>query len=537
MIHQAPGALLSYLIAAVILTLPVSLMVLGAYRRAVRKTMRTRSGPGEIPPTWSAPAQVISDGSRVRNTCVAGTEVRTLRRLARIYLTAGILAAAIVTVFEVRAAGLPFNSLLAFMTAYIFAWPLIPTLSILLDKSPRQTVGLVVGYLLLGAAVELCWSLASRFGLGRHYVHPLMNVRGYGVQMLGLAAGPFAIVLASSIRKVRPVVPLVLAGLLMFSFGALAIRNAFIQSFDVAALRPWMSKLGYLPVFMAASLPAGYLCWRLQGWLVNRYRAKRSSDIQFLVDMLWLIAIFCDCVILSVYMGWRALEVLVAFVGYRLVVAGGLAHWRPSSKQPPPSRLLLLRAFGLPRRAERLFDVVGHRWRFDGNVNLIAGADLAGRTIDSGDILAFVGGDLRSRFVRGEADLAERVAARDEGRDPDGRFRVNSFLCFEDTWQRTLALLLRHTDVVLMDLRGFSQENRGCLFEIERLVEHALLERAFFVLDDGSDEGLLRDTVLKAQKGLGLSGTPRLETVRLAGRSRAELQSILARLRILASAT
>ena len=88
---------------------------------------------------------------------------------------------------------------------------------------------------------------------------------------------------------------------------------------------------------------------------------------------------------------------------------------------------------------------------------MIGGTDVAGRTLDPGDIVAFVGGGLRDQFVSDEAHLERRLTDLDDARDPDGRFRVNEFLCHDDTWQGTLESLLLRSEVVLMDLRGFSQ--------------------------------------------------------------------------------
>ena len=43
--------------------------------------------------------------------------------------------------------------------------------------------------------------------------------------------------------------------------------------------------------------------------------------------------------------------------------------------------MLLLRVFGFQKRTERLFDRVAERWRFEGPVAMIAGAELALRSV------------------------------------------------------------------------------------------------------------------------------------------------------------
>src|SRR5262249_18311253 len=154
---------------------------------------------------------------------------------------------------------------------------------------------------------------------------------------------------------------------------------------------------------------------------------------------------------------------LAGFVAYRAAAGLGLALWR--RRREGGARLLLLRVFGYERRTGRLFDSIGQRWRFRGGVKMIAAADLATRTIDPDDTLSVLAGDLPSRFGQGPRDLKIRLEQVDEACDPDGRFRVTKFFCHDNTWTPALAALLARSDVVLMDLRSFSESNRGCIVE------------------------------------------------------------------------
>jgi len=522
--------LVSYFVAAVLLTVPASLIVIAAYRSAVGRAMR-RSAGATVPDVLSRP-----EPRGPAKGPIAGAAAVPLRaRLSLVYTAAAALAAVGLTAFTFMTEDIGWTFFRGFLIAYVFCWPLAPTLSALREEPPLHALRVAIGYCLFGAVVVLVWSSISRLVLGRADVQPLANLRGYA-QILALTAlPPLAIVLVSCTRRLRPVAPLVLAGLLIFSFGALAIQNAFIRAFDVARLRSPLLTLGYTPLFLLASLPMGYLCWKAQGWLGKRHRTKRSSDTQLLVDAWWLIAIFFGCANFSTQIGWRGLWALASFVLYRGVVGIGLARWRVSSTVPPPVRLLLLRVFGAPRRAEQMFDAVANQWRFDGNVNLIGGADLAARTLDPGETLAFLGGYLQSEFVHDAAGLERRLAALDEVRDPDGRFRVNDFFCFDDTWRPTLEALLGRSDVVLMDLRGFSRQNAGCLYEMEKLANHAKLERTLFVLDDDSDEDLLRTTVARALEPMRRAA-PALELTRITRPSGRELRKVVSALRGLARA-
>jgi hypothetical protein len=354
-----------------------------------------------------------------------------------------------------------------------------------------------IGYVFAGVVIISIWSAVSHYLLHRTSASPYENAISF-LELLALYGWlPFLIICITSNRRLRSIVPLVLAGLLVFSFSNLLVQTAFIAAFDYPSVRQTLLRLDgrliYALWMLIAALPVGYACWLGLRWLSGRFERKAFSDAQLLVDAWWLIIVFHQTAIVSSDFGWGGLLGLLAFVAYRLVVALGLAAW--STRSPGNRRLLLLRVFGFQRRTERLFDSVGQRWRFTGSVNMIAGADLAMRTIYPRDLISFVSGRLRRSFVLQTKDLAERVRQLDERRDPDGRFRLNNVFCYEDTWRSALTALLGKSDLVLMDLRSFSASNSGCIFELRQLVENALLSRTIFVVDDTTDVKLLESTL------------------------------------------
>jgi hypothetical protein len=147
--------------------------------------------------------------------------------------------------------------------------------------------------------------------------------------------------------------------------------------------------------------------------------------------------------------------------------------------------------FSLGRLSERLFDALATSWRHVGSIRLIAGPDLATTTVEPHEFLDFLGGKLARRFIVGPKTLDLRISEPDR----DGRFRVNDFFCHDDTWRMVLSRLVSESDAVLMDLRGFSPQNRGVAFEINEVVNVVPLERVVFVVDDTTDERFLEQTV------------------------------------------
>ena len=215
--------------------------------------------------------------------------------------------------------------------------------------------------------------------------------------------------------------------------------------------------------------------------------------------------------------------------------------WPASTDAAVGRRLLLLRVFGYQRRIERLFDAIAQRWRLSGGVKLIAPADLATRIVDPADVVAFMGGRMRDRFVAGPSDLGRHLARIDDAPDPDGRYRIDKFFCHDDTRQPLLRSLLDRSDVVLFDLRGFTPANSGCRLELGQLAGKGLLPRTVMVVDGSTDIAHLRTVLAEAAGGLdwerataGPSGAMLIEQVR--PRSALDLERVRRRLTEAASA-
>ncbi|MCI0551769.1 MAG: hypothetical protein L0287_12515, partial [Anaerolineae bacterium] len=190
---------------------------------------------------------------------------------------------------------------------------------------------------------------------------------------------------------------------------------------------------------------------------------------------------------------------LMAFVVYKVVSWAGFAYfgYKASTSRKSPN-LLLLRVFSLGSRSERLFDILGMYWRYVGSIRLIAGPDLATATMEPHEFLDFLSGKLARRFIDTPQTLDLRFSEMDLQPDRDGQFRVNDFFCYDDTWRMVLSRLVSNSDVVLMDLRGFSSQNAGCIFEINELINSVTLGRMIFIIDDTTDELFLRQVLQKS---------------------------------------
>lgn len=173
------------------------------------------------------------------------------------------------------------------------------------------------------------------------------------------------------------------------------------------------------------------------------------------------------------------------------------------------TNLLLLRVFSLGKRSEQFYDAITNHWRYVGNIRLIAGPDLATSTIEPHEFLDYLTGKLDNQFIDSEETLERRLAEIDYNPDHDTRYRVGEFFCYHDTWKTVLSRLACTHDAILMDLRGFSEENAGCIFEISALANLVSLDQIVFVIDETTDEPFLQEVLQQVWQELAPSSPNR----------------------------
>jgi hypothetical protein len=338
-----------------------------------------------------------------------------------------------------------------------------------------------------------------------------------------ITAAPGAFLLLFLNRRIRSIGPLLLVMMVVAVIGAhgafLLMHLAAVQAamVDVAlasgvgvgAISGSVQLLGFVLFLVPGRLAAS--------WLRRRYERKRISDQMIVFDALWLLMTLLLCSRLATEQGMLGWTGLLAFGTYLLVVRLGLRPLGRAALAQPNARLLLLRVFGAQRRSERLYDLFNARWRYRGSMQLIGGPDLATSTLEPHEFLDFLSGRLARNFIHGGADLERRMATLDLRPDPDGRFRVNELFCDDDAWRPAVGRLMAQSEVVVMDLRGFSAANRGCIFELQALIDRVPLDRLVVLIDGATDVAALRRSLLELWPGMS-AASPN------AGLARATLQ-------------
>ena len=247
---------------------------------------------------------------------------------------------------------------------------------------------------------------------------------------------------------------------------------------------------GFL-IFLAV---ATGVVWLLSHW----YRRNGFSDQMLLLGSVFLVFALDSSTSIS-SANWAAFGVgLLVYVGIGVIA---YFSWLLLSDPPAPSGLLMLRVFSPRPQGYRLLDAITARWRHLGPVRMIGGPDLAVASVEPDEFLTFVSGRLRRLFIDSAEALSERMRSLDSRADPDGRYRVEEFFCFDDTWRPTVTELLRQSDAVIMDLRGFGPDNQGCIDEIELLKVELAMPRTVLLVDSETDRPLLDSALGTADDG------------------------------------
>lgn len=495
--HSAEVSL--YFTNSVLVTVVVALFVLWRYRRAMLGGMRRGDGIALPLPDGVNPAPVVAAGLG------AGERVAA-RRIAAAWLLTTAIASLPMAMVYMAVAGYAASPTFALALTLCYMLAALPMIAVSLAWPPLR--------ILVALAAMLSCFAALALGVG--IVERLLSGRPLSLKVLGLLP-LFADLLWNQLWlaglfwamswpiRLRGVVPITLAALLVFAAAPLAGSQLTAMLAASEAGTPWALKLGQNGAFILIALPVGWLAWLRLRKLAADYEAKRFSDAQLLARTWWLMLVVTIGFDLMIGRE-RPLPALLLVAG-EIALFGPVNDWvmrrlaapRQGALASAPT-LLLLRVFGYTARTERLFDRVAARWRLIGPVSMIAAPDVAARTIDAGDYLRWLSGRMDELFVTSRPGLDARLAAMDSRPDPDGRYRINEFCCRDSTWQATVVELMLRADAVIMDVRGLSAAQRGCEFELQQLAQRLPPQLLVLVVDAATDQAMLR-----AAYGPGLS--------------------------------
>lgn len=495
------GQLPFYLLLSLFLTWPVTLLLQRVYLAAVRRSMRHASGARvdlppsvEVKPTGGS-ATLVDLAATVPPadaSALAFAWRKRLRRATLAYVAGGAAYALVMATAELLADGIVIRPLTFSYQCWVAFWPAVLTVALVATTTARQKWGLVGGY----------FAVLTAIGAAAMPFSPQLTWPQVYFPWLALSGIATLTLVAYLSRRVRASGPLVLLFVFIGLLGTELVM-ALVGRSD-QAMRDTVTLLDYVGygavggLFMLAVV--GFVCFAAIGlvgliWIRRRYQAKHISDESLTVDSIWIMFAVNHGIGLVFASPWWFLAAPVSYAAFKVVSGRALARLTQSLEHAHAPRLLLLRAFSIGRASERFFDGFIKYWRRAGSLQMITGADFATRTIDPPELLEFAAGRLSRRFIADAETLDRRLDERDLRPDGDGRFRINEFFCHDNTWRAALSRLVGSSDAVLMDLRGFTTQNAGCIFELRELARAIPLTRVVFIVDERTDQRLLAESL------------------------------------------
>lgn len=473
-------------LAAGLLALPVTGLLLRRYRRSVVRLMLAR---GDVVATT-----VTRPDQEQARSLGAGLGRRAARRLTgHVAVTvgaAGFIGVTYAVLFLVWN-DLETDPVRFTLLALLFSWPAVPGIWISTDGNRRWVLTAIMVY---ATAVVVVPTLGQ--------AGPLDGLVGWA----WFNALPTLVVIAFFTRPFKAVGICVLGLMLGGLVGSLAVLTTLRSDAAIGALVDMglaagvnsasALLLGLALVGFALAIGVGWLVFvRLGRW----YSEHHFSDHMLLLGSLCFV--FCiDYVAVVAASDPRALAVGLTL--FAALGGGAVLMYRTLvGPRQQPARLLLLRVFDDGPNGPRLLNRVAARWRFVGPVRLIAGPDLATSTIEPDEFLTFMSGRLHRMFIDTPAALEERLVETTGATDPDGRFRLEEFFCFDTTWRAAVDALVIDSDAILLDLRGFIDERRGVAEELALLGRRGAYSRTVVVVDDRTDIELVESIVSDADDG------------------------------------
>jgi len=197
----------------------------------------------------------------------------------------------------------------------------------------------------------------------------------------------------------------------------------------------------------------------------------------------------------------------VASVIYVRRLTSAVGRLRREVLSHPPLRLLFLWVFSSWERVNSLFLNLGATWRLLGPLQLLQGGAFVG---SSGDVFR----SARGRAPQLVAATPELVDARISKlpKTPSRwmcMYSTDMLLCGDQSWRYAVTKLLADTDLVLMDLCGFSRQNAGCIYEISLLIDKIDLRRFLLLIDETTDLDFVHSTLETAWAHLAPSSPNR----------------------------
>ncbi|MBL7765935.1 MAG: hypothetical protein JNJ58_07575 [Chitinophagaceae bacterium] len=484
------GAILMVVLAAALLSIPFCFILINYYRRKLiqgmgykMKTVKTDSSNDP------APAQVPQARFNTINPAELNTrDVKNFFKLKEflgynwfVYIISIGIAALCLSAIMLSCSHIDLSAWRIAYTALFYLWPLLLASLIIITSSTFQRFIFIIAYFIFNLMIVYIFYAQGQITPNYSFGKLLLPV-------LIINFLPTLFVLILLLRKIRGI-SFLMATMFMVAFG---LTFLFINAPDRDVLAGFivdsgMGVEGLYLFWLLCFLIALIFCFLIALSIRVMYNKKLITDQTLIIDSIIIIHAVVYSVNLVVEKPAYGLFVILYFLIYKAVSILLFYLLRRFYPLPAPRKLLMLRVFALGAKSRQLFEHLCKHWRFYGPVQMISGPDLAASTVDPHEMMNFLSGKLKDSFCDDEASIKKNTSEADYSRDFDGCFRIHEFFCRDNTWKLVLQALVKNNDLVLMDLRSFNPQYKGCQYEINQLVNTFRLDKILFLINGQTD--------------------------------------------------
>lgn len=510
-----PGVFYTILIAGGVLAFPVSVLLINRYKKALIKGMGYKSTEFSGKTDNYSDADAFSGRLKLNIIPVKNLPEDSSAVFKKLKETLGyhwFAYGAMILVFAsilATSALIPNQLMTARRMIYctlIFSFVYVHISGMLVSNGWKQKVAMLsIVFFMYFGLIYIVWDSVSTKEMS--FFTSLAPVIIYNI-------APTLIIAVFRINKIKAV------GMFVLSFLIISVSGPALLSFYLTTHPQVLDYTGRIFVNMGMSASATLLLWTLisltmtliVGWFFIRqiktwYTRKWINDIQLTADAYVLLFNITYSIFIFFDSPKYALISLVAFPAYKLTgfLLFYLLRKRRIKKVSP--RLLLLRVFALGDDSKKLFERILKHWRYAGSIQMISGPDLATTTVEPHEIISFVSGNLKDSFCESEDSIKLNIAKLDNEPDLDGTHRVNELFCRDNNWKYVLNKLVTLSDIILMDLRRFSPDFKGCRYEIEALMHLVPMSRILFIIDKDTSTDYLSQVFAQAAQSSSVNDT------------------------------
>jgi hypothetical protein len=224
--------------------------------------------------------------------------------------------------------------------------------------------------------------------------------------------------------------------------------------------------------------------------------------------------------------------VLLGFLGAIAFHILLIQHLRKKLRKTPNLKLVVLRVFGLNDAALFTFEGLLTYWQFFGSFFTVVDPSFLKSTVRQRNqiiplialsflVLAFlelilenssvnkilvnyavvvpltvVAGyayvkyslrEIDTRFIKNTDHLhAELLKLDTWPRNYNHTFKSMPTMCYDNTWKMAVSEFVEKADIIFMDLRGYTEERKGCEYEVDYLFNNAPLSKIVFLISANS---------------------------------------------------